>query len=343
MRASRLFVSTAAVAATAFVLALTAGPAAAGVRAYAGVVAGNASGSGGFACATSGPTIAGPWFAGLVLPTEGYAGCNLAGAIDDKSAAAGTVVSTMSASGPMAGGVGIFSGSADARAAVGALGVAAGGSASGGSSTFTYRQSAAFASFTDTWTLHSAGIAAGTAGSLDLGFLIHGSMTSASVAPYTQQADVALGIRFNGSAGVWDSYAATLINQNLPFVRGGSTGLPGGFTLAPGSLSGQALVTSSANFSFQWDVPFTVEVALRASASPCCYGTTQAIDFLSTATLAAVVARNGGQAVSDFSVATESGTAIGPNGLLPVPEPASSALWGAGIAALLLHRRRRVR
>ena len=45
-------------------------------------------------------------------------------------------------------------------------------------------------------------------------------------------------------------------------------------------------------------------------------------------------ARAGAAAVSDFTVLSASGTAYGPGGLLPVPEPASLALWAGGLLAL---------
>jgi hypothetical protein len=86
------------------------------VRAYAGVVAGNASGTGAFACATSGPTIGDGWFAGLRLPTEGIAGCNLNGGADDKVGAAGPLTSSFAASGPMVNVADSYSGTAQTRA-----------------------------------------------------------------------------------------------------------------------------------------------------------------------------------------------------------------------------------
>ena len=48
-------------------------------------------------------------------------------------------------------------------------------------------------------------------------------MTSLPQLPYTQQADVALGIRVNGQF-IWYSFMATVIGNQLPFVRGGASG-----------------------------------------------------------------------------------------------------------------------
>lgn len=292
------------------------------LRAYAGAVVGNAAGSGGpFACATSGPTIGDGWFAGISLPTEGFAGCGLAGGIVDKKAATGPLTANQSATGPMVGGVGSATVAAQARADYWSLGAAANGTGTGGTSAFTYHASAGFASFTDTLTLTSVGIATGTAGSTNFAFLVDGLMQSASNAPYTQQLDARLGIRVDDRF-IWDSLRATLINEDLPSVRGGATGLPGSFVLGPGSLSGSALVTSTANFSFEWGVPFKVELALMTNASPCCYGTSQNAAFLNTALLKGIDAYGPGGKVTDFQVSAASGTRIGANGLLsPVPEP----------------------
>ena len=65
------------------------------------VVGGVASGGIGiFGCATSGPVLGGGWRGGLILPTEGFAGCNLQGGLDDRTAALGplTAGQTLTAS-----------------------------------------------------------------------------------------------------------------------------------------------------------------------------------------------------------------------------------------------------
>ncbi|MET0517233.1 MAG: PEP-CTERM sorting domain-containing protein [Burkholderiaceae bacterium] len=312
---------------------------AAELQAYAGAVAGVAQGSGSpFACATSGPTIGNGWFAGISLPTEGFAACHLAGGIDNQFASGGVLHAAQSATGTVEGGS--FSGSSSAVAGFGRLGVAAEGLMTGGTSAFTYHQAAGFARFQDTLTLSNPLIATGTAGSVNFGFLIDGLLSSSPHPPYTQQADIALGLRVGGgSGGPWTSFQATVINDGLPYVRGGSTGLPGSFVLGAGSLSGSADVLSTANFGFQWGVPFQLEVAFLTSVYPCCWGAAMAADFSSTAVMSAIVARANGLAVSDFTVASQSGTAYGAAGLLPVPEPASAWLLGAGALALWAWRR----
>ncbi len=309
------------------------------LRAYAGVVAGQVriGPPPGFACATSGPTIGNGWFAGLRLPNEGIAACGLVGGTDDKTGATGALNSSFAASGPMAGS-GSYSGTAQAQADYWKLGVATSGSAGGGFSSFTYAQAATFAYFQIELTYNHPSIATGTAGTTDFAFLVQGRMNSASVAPYSQQEDTKLQMRVNG-IGRWDAFGARLNNDALPFITGGSSGLPGSFVSAPGSLAGSATLTSTANFAIQWGLPFTLEVALIGDGSPCCFGSTQSLDFLNGATLAGIVARGPGGVVNNFSVFTSVGPVVGPGGILPVPEPAAWLLllcglpWLAGTAA----------
>lgn len=322
------------------------GPAAtaAQLQAYAGAVGGIASGSGGvFACATSGPTIGNGWFAGVVLPTEGFAGCSLGGSIDDKTAATGPLTSFASVAAPVGGGS--FVGQASAKAGYGRLGVAASGSMSGESTSFTYRQTAGFARFQDTLTLSNPGIATGTTGTLDFAFLIDGLMKSLPNPPYTQQGDIALGIRVGSGVGnaaraPWYSFMGTIVNDGMPYVRGGGTGMPGGFVLSPGSMQGSANVLSTASFEFRWGEPLEIEVALLTSVWPCCWGSSVESQFISSAVLTGISARAGGVAVADFNVLSASGTAYGPGGLLPVPEPANVALWSVGLLGLAWRWRR---
>jgi hypothetical protein len=313
-----------------------AGPArATEIQAYAGAVAGYASGgSGPFGCATSGPTIAAPWYAGISLPLEGFAACNLAGGIDNKIAASGTLAASQTVTAAAVGGT--FSGSAKTRAGYWDLGVAVDGSNSGGSSPFVYRQTAAFARFLVPVTLDSPGLAAGTPGAVNFSFLVEGDMFSDRNAPYSQQADVYLGLRINNTTiGPWTAFAATIVDEGLPYVRGGSTGLPGSFVLDPGSLSGSATVTSTGNFAMQWGVAFEVEVALYAQQSTCCYGTTLSADFLNSAVLNGIQAYGpDGQLVSDFTGIDAAGNRLGASGVLAVPEPATMALMLAGLAAV---------
>ncbi len=301
------------------------------IQAYAGTVAGAAFGGGGFACATSGPTIGNGWFAGIALPTEGFAGCNLAGGIENKTAAAGSLSASQSVVGPTAPGQ--FIGSADALASFGTLGVAATGSKEGPTSSFTYGSAAAFARFQDELTITSPGVANGTLGAINFSFLLDGTMTNSHVAPYTQQADARLGVRVNGLF-IWDAFRATMINDTIPYVRGGSVGLPGGFTLGLGSVSGSAEITTTAFFGFVWGTPFTLEVALMNSLNPCCYGATQTVDFLNSARLSGIQVYTASGAVPDFNVASGSGTAYSAAGIGPVPLPAAVWLTASGFVAL---------
>lgn len=316
--------------------------AAAELQAYAGAVGGIASGTGGaFACATSGPTIGAGWFAGITLPTEGFAGCSLGGSIDNKSAASGPLTAFANVAAPVS--AGSFTGEARARASYGSLGVAASGTMTGATSSFTYHQAAGFARFQDTLTLSKPGVATGTAGVVNFTFLIDGLLKSLPNPPYSQQGDISLGIRVGSSVGnasraPWYSFMGTVAGDGLPYVRGGGTGMPGAFVLTPGSMQGSAEVTSTANFGITWGVPFEVEVALITSVYPCCYGSKVESAFLTSAKLTGISAWAGNAAVGDFTVLSASGTGYGPGGLAPVPEPASLLLWCAGGLVLLARR-----
>ena len=316
----------------------TAHVAAAELQAYAGAVGGQASGNGGtFDCATSGPTIGNGWSAGLSLPTEGIAFCHLTGGVDNQVSSSGPLNASQSVIGPTASGQ--FIGAAAARADYGRLGVAASGSKAGATSNFNFDSAAGFARFQDELILTNPAFATGTPASVSFSFHIEGSMSSASNAPFTQQADVALGLRVN-TGGVFDLFRATLINDQLPFVRGGSSGVPGGFIGGPGSLSGAADITSLFGFDIQWGVPFTLEVALRTLLNPCCFGTSQTADFFNTARLSGIAVNGPGGPITDFLVSSASGTHYSAAGVAAVPAPGSLAMLAAGLAALGLRRRR---
>lgn len=325
----------------AFWLGALAGPAAAAqLQAYAGAVGGRASG---FDCGTIGPTLDYGGVSGIRLPTGGFAGCNLQGAIVDKSSAAGPLTAQQNVTATWAEG-GSFVGQANARANYGNLGVAATGAMTGPTSALTFHQTAGFARYQDTMTLNRPGIATGTPGTVDFAFLIDGILSSLPNPPYSQQADIGLGIRVGSGIAPgrapWFAFQATVVGDGLPFVRGGSTGLPGSFALTPGSLSGSANILSTANFAMRWGEPFEVEVAFMATVEPCCYGTSLAAEFMSTARLSGISAQAAGVTVTDFTVLSGSGTAYGPGGLLPVPEPTGAMLWTGGLLMFYGMRRR---
>lgn len=310
------------------------------IQAYAGGVAGPVSAGPGVNCGTSGPdpAISGPWSALLTLPIGGISGCGLSGGVDDRSASSGTLTASQSVTGAATGG-GVFTGSAQARAGFWSLGVAVDGSNSGGSATLVYRQTAAFARFLTPITLNSPGLATGTPGSVNFSFLIDGTMSSLRNAPFSQQVDTYLQLRINGALNPWTSFASTIIDDALPFVRGGSTGLPGAFVRGAGSLSGSADVASTGNFGFLWGVPFTVEVALSAQQSTCCFGTSLATDFLNTAQLSGIQAFGSGGRVTDFSGVDDAGNLLGPTGITGVvPEPSAALLMAAGLLGLAWRR-----
>lgn len=109
---------------------------------------------------------------------------------------------------------------------------------------------------------------------------------------------------------------------------------------APGAFSGSAEVTTTANFAMQWGVPFEVEVALFTDVYPCCLGASITSDFSQTAALTGIEAYWQGGRVTDFTGTDAVGNVLGPNGVVPVPEPASTALVISGLACVAAMVRR---
>ena len=316
------------------------------LRADAGVVAGNAAIGPQLQCATSGPTIGAPWYAGISIPTEGIAACGLSGMIDDKTAAAGPISATAAASGPMAGS-GTFTGTANARANYWNLGVSASATATGGSSGTTYRQAASYASFVDYVTFTSPTHANGTAGTTNFKFFIEGLMNSLPNAPYGQQGDVQFSLFINNI--LWTAFAGTVSDNQLPYLRGGSTGIPGKFVSSPGAFIGSDSIETNANFQMIYGTPLRVEVALYTTVSPCCFGASMASDFYNSALLTGIdVYDAGGVKTNDFLAVGTSGIRVNAQGIIvdPVPpttttpEPATVALTLFGLVSLAAIARR---
>lgn len=304
------------------------------LRAYAGVVAGNAAFGPQFQCSVSGPTIPSPWSTGLRLPLEGMTACKLNGMVDDKTANTGPLYSAATGSGPMAS-VGTFTGSANARANYWSLGVSASGVSTGDASSGTFNQAVSYASFAQDLTFTSPTVANGASGFMNFSFLIDGFMNNLPVGPYTQQGDIAFSLLVNNQ--LWTAFMGTTVNSTLPYVRGASTGLPGNFILTPGGMSGSANFTTISNFAFTWGNPLHVEIAMYTDISPCCYGASIVSDFYNTAKLTGVDAYGPGGKVTDFIVNTTSGLQLDTQGVIQVPptttapEPSTIALTFAGL------------
>jgi hypothetical protein len=311
-------------------VALAGTASAAELQAYAGAVAGGANGPN---CGTNGPTIAWPWRTGINLPGGGFAGCQLAGGIDDKVGAAGPLTAVETVSGATVGGV--FTGDAQARADYWSLGASSSGTNTGGTAPGVFEETAAFARFKVPVTLNSPVVAKGAYGVINLSFFVDGSLQGNPAGKASQQADVTLALRVNPRPTYtsWSVFSGTVTGGDLPYLRGGQTGLPGNFVITPASAVGSATVTSTGDFSFQWGVPFDVEVALWTHVYGSTYGAWAKADFLNTARLTGIKAwaQDIGW-IQNFSGVDGVGNRLGPTGLLAaIPEPGSAALLLAGL------------
>lgn len=315
------------------------------LRSYSGVVAGNAAIGPSFQCATVAPTIGNPWFAGLNLPTEGIAACGLNGQVSDLTGTTGPIVTSASASGPMAS-VGTFTGTAQARAGYWNLGVSASGTSTGDASGTTYRQAASFASFAEDVVYTSPTIANGTAGVTNFKFFVDGFMRNLPVAPYGQQGDIFLSFLVNNQ--LWNTFIGTTFSNDTPSLRGASTGLTGNYVIAPGFFEVSAELTTTSNFNFVYGVPLHVEVGLYTSISPCCFGASINSDFYNTAVLTGIDAYANGQLVTDWVASTSSGLRLNSQGVIAVeppattvPEPGTYAMMLLGLSSVAVLSRRR--
>ena len=343
MRASIL------IAAVGVSTALVVAPVSAQLRANAGVVAGNANIGPQFQCATSGSTIGAPYFEGISIPTEGISACGLFGMIDDKTALVGPLFANATGTGPMSGS-GTFTGASSARAQYWNLGVAASGVSTGGSSGTTYRQAAGYASFAEDVVFTSPTYANGTAGFANFKFVIDGMMKSVPNAPYGQQGDVVFSILANNI--LWTAFAGTELDNQLPFLRGGSTGIPGHFVSTPGMFIGSDSITTFANFNMTYGVPLHVEVSMFTTVSPCCFGASFDSNFLNSAFLTGIDAYGPGAVKNDnfLAVGMSSGIRVNAQGIIvdpvtppgtTVPEPSAVSLMLMGMIAVAAAARRK--
>jgi hypothetical protein len=303
---------------------LVALPATAATYAHAMVVSGQAN-SGDPSCATSGPQAKMAQFfnTGVPLPGGGYAGCGLAGGIQDVSNAAGASAAHIDVANAFNGGLNVASG--DAVATEGVLGASAANSFDGDTNSLVYKGAEGAAMFSDTFS--QADLAGG---SIQMTWSIDGDMS------FTGNAQ---GItRFNyqfGTGPIVTAFAAGVgpsPSSNYAFDRIGN--MPG-FTVTASSVGGSGTVTFIQPVGLAGTFDLTVGLYTAAYA-----GSAGDVinDFFSTARLTGISMWDSAGRSLAVDLTSASGTIYDANGAHPalaaVPEPAAWAMLILGFAGV---------
>src|SRR5262249_18420385 len=97
-------------------------------------------------------------------------------------------------------------------------------------------------------------------------------------------------------------------------------------------------LTTIANFSFTWGVPFTFETAFHTNAPTCCNGASLLADLYNSARLSGIhPSLTTGPEITDFTVTSSSGTHYTRDGVPapPAAVPVPPIFRGFAAAALL--------
>ena len=323
--------------------------AAPGLDAYALTAGGNSKfGANGnpFGCATFAPDSAAKIFSRTFefgLPTDG-AICGVGGAVRSASAAAGAVqvAAPLGVSWGVSTDPRTFTGNAQARAGFGNLGVRAVSSYTGASDNGTVAGAQAGARQTESLTV---GGGSGN-GIYRQTFTLDGSLFNVGRADSE--------IEFGYAAGSGPMLMAFRITNQ----QGGVVGLyaNGGYqaTLPGMAVTGDLATgfTVSGSTTFSFDIPIVFGVAQDVSLSLWAATIPRSnvglltpsgsdSSFLSSARLTGIqVFDSNGQAVSDFTITSGSGTLYGPAGVVAVPEPSALLMLCVGLLCLAGLRRR---
>ncbi len=242
-----------------------------------------------------------------------------------------------------------FVGSSSANAQPGKIGAEAHGTFSGLTSGVTDNGAQAMALFRETFTATSATIANGTKGTAVFEFSVHGSLATQNANPSVTTSDVELAYQA-GTGPIFTLFRSQVNNSNVsPFLAAPTTlvGNPlSGFALTPGAASGSGKFDTFAfDFTFGTSFDFTLGMLAYVIPGP---GGTGDVDFSSTALLSGITLHTAaGQAVTDFSIASGTGTSYDANGVRlattnAVPEPSSIVIVCLG-GVLVLGRGGRVK
>lgn len=304
---------------------------------HAVTISGQARSVGGANCNTSGPTpgVAGFFNTGVPVPVGGHAGCSLAGEIKDIAGGDGPISANLALNNTFGGGVNTAT--ADAVAALGALGVSATEAYSGtaaDSSTYLYSEAAAY--FADKLDYGGTGM-----GYVQWDFDIDGVMTMGGIGG---EALTFLNYQVN-SEPIYTAFLSKLSATSGEFARNPTgVGDLSGFTLTPTSVSGAAKVFTYIHY-LDLSKPFDFKVGLYTAAYTRAGGSISN-DFFHTAKLSGIRVYDERGNPLDVHFTGLSGTIYDANGVRSavagVPEPSTWALaiLGFGLAGAGLRRRR---
>jgi hypothetical protein len=246
-----------------------------------------------------------------------------------------SATSTISGSGNSTWGLWSSTSSSDATASYGVLGVAASTSSSGGGDGNSLRGAVAYAGSTEsfnvtggtgtalfraTYTVDGSWSASGAVGlDLELVYRVNGG-----------PATIAYRIQGNGSPSIY-------FDGGWPYYPSGYVGTLPGLTVTPNSVTGSTDISFA--FAFTLGTAFDLTTGLYAAALPGGGTTSGTIDFLSTARLTGIDIIQGGNPLTNFSIASGSGTLYNAQGAV-VPVPAAAWLFGSALGLLGWARRR---
>jgi PEP-CTERM motif len=202
----------------------------------------------------------------------------------------------------------------------------------------------AFGLFRESYTFTSPTHANGTAGLMSFTFGIDGRLTTTNAPLRVTTSDFEVMYKV-GAGPSTTLFRGQVSNSNVaPFLIAPATGSVTGYTVGPGTASGGGNFNTF-TFEFAYGTPFDFSLGLLAYVIPGAGGTGD-VDFSSTAVLNGISVRTtAGADVTDFNIASGSGTFYDANGVRldtvsSVPEPESYAMILAGLGLLGFFRQR---